>query len=200
MSGFTVGIIFCLCKLLLANCRPESEAIPIGRNSTSKNSNICFILYAATHCTLVCSEKCNTVADFVLEVDTATAFLSGTGDIMPASLPLSLPASSASQSVVEPEQEEVRKTKRDECGWWPPPLSNYRLHLLSCSSPPPSLTGEADGTDAALPRAFLPGHDVPDVPQAARAHHLARGLVIARRPSGAHELVLEVAAGGAPLL
>ena len=144
--------------------------------------------------------KSVTLLQISFDVDTATAFLSGTGDIMPASLPLSLPASSASQSVVEPEQEEVRKTKRDECGWWPPPLSNYRLHLLSCSSPPPSLTGEADGTDAALPRAFLPGHDVPDVPQAARAHHLARGLVIARRPSGAHELVLEVAAGGAPLL
>ena len=66
-----------------------------------------FTLQHTGHCSQTAA-KSVTLLQTSFDVD--TAFLSGTGDIMPASLPLSLPASSASQSVVEPEQEEVRKT------------------------------------------------------------------------------------------
>ena len=130
---FTVGIIFCLCKLSLANCRPESEAIPIGRRSTSKEQQSFLFLR--------CNTRDNTAAKSVtllqtsFDVDTATAFLSRTGDIMPALLPLSLPASSASQSVVELEQEEVRNAMSAAGG-------RHHYHTTASTSsptPPPSL-------------------------------------------------------------
>ena len=82
------------------------------------------------------------VLQTAFDVDAAAtldaAFPSATGDAMPASLPPRLPASSGGQSVVEPEQEEVRNVTSAAGG-------RHHYHTTASTSspaPPPSLPSQ----------------------------------------------------------